>query len=66
MPEQETYRNDLPFNTDSVSKLRRTTLNLADNFNEIFEQILSNEQRLMEAIQWKEDEHGNLIPKAGE
>lgn len=45
----DNYRTDLSFSTIKKA-LTRTTLNLADNFNAIFEQLFSNDARLKESI----------------
>ena len=45
----DNYRTDLSFSTIKKA-LTRTTLNLADNFNSIFEQLFSNDARLKESI----------------
>lgn len=50
MPQVEHYRDDLEFNTDNVAKLQRSTLCLADYFNEIFEQVFSNDKSLKDSI----------------
>ena len=48
---QTKYRTDLPFNVDNVPALQRSTLNLADKFNVIFDQVFSNEKKLSEKVQ---------------
>lgn len=50
MAEVEKYRTDLEFNADNVPALQRSTLNLADNFNAIFNQLFSNDFKLMDAV----------------
>ena len=45
----DNYRTDLSFSIVKKA-LTRTTLNLADNFNAIFEQLFSNDARLKESI----------------
>lgn len=45
----DNYRTDLSFSTVKKA-LTRSTLNLADNFNSIFEQLFSNDARLKENI----------------
>ena len=50
MAEVEKYRTDLEFNADNVPALQRSTLNLADNFNAIYNQLFSNDFKLMDAV----------------
>ena len=50
MAEVEKYRTDLEFNADNVPALTRATLNLADNFNAIYNQLFSNDFKLMDAV----------------
>lgn len=50
MAEVEKYRTDLEFNADNVPALTRSTLNLADNFNAIYNQLFSNDFKLMDAV----------------
>ena len=50
MAEIEKYRTDLEFNADNVPALTRATLNLADNFNAIYNQLFSNDFKLMDAM----------------
>lgn len=47
---EENYRNDLSFKTEGIKKLQRKTLNLADVFNIIFEQLVSNDAALKSDI----------------
>ena len=47
---EENYRDDLAFKTVGIKKLQRKTLNLADVFNIIFEQLISNDAVLKTEI----------------
>ena len=46
----EKYKNDLSFST-VITTLTRATLNLADYFNLIFTQLISNDARLKESVE---------------